>query len=111
MVRTAKIDYDKENDSLFLYTGGKANDSLEIGNYIVDFDAENKIVNLEISEISRMLKLMRLEKDSLENAKEAQIRVNPGRSSIYILITLKLKEGESKEICVSVPRSVEHAVG
>lgn len=111
MVKTAKIDYDKDNDSLFLYTGGRANDSLEIGNYIVDFDTENRVVNLEISEISRMLKLWGLGKDSLENAKEAQIRVNPGRNSVYVLITLKLKEGESKEICVSVPRSVENAVG
>lgn len=44
MAKIAKVDYDEENDILFVYTGQKAHDSLEVGKFVIDFAADNKIV-------------------------------------------------------------------
>ncbi len=113
MVKHAKIDYDQENDSLFVYTEGKVNDSLEIGNYIIDFSQDNGIVNLEISEISEMLKLWKIKKEEMAAVVGASMTTAQARNATYVLINLKIKKAEkveTREICVSVPRAVERAV-
>ena len=36
MVKNAKIDFDTENDILYLYMGDKVKDSLQIENFVID---------------------------------------------------------------------------
>ncbi len=46
--KDAKIDYDYDNDILYLYTGEKIKDSLQIENFVIDFSQNNKIVAVEV---------------------------------------------------------------
>ena len=48
MAKKAKVDYDEENDILWIYVGESVKDSLEIDNFVIDFSSQNKVVGLEI---------------------------------------------------------------
>lgn len=114
MGKAAKIDYDKEQDTLFAYTGEKVNDSLEVGDFIIDFDKQDKIVGLEILEASNVLKMSDIPKYYLGNLVNGRINVSQGRSSFYVQLTLEFminRKLEEKAIMLSVPRSVERVVG
>lgn len=110
MAKVAKIDYDRENDSLFLYTGSKAHDSLEVGNYIVDFDSENRISAVEILEASQMLKFSDLKKGDLGSLIGASLSVSQGRNSLYLLVVLKIARKdavEAKKLVLTIPKTIE----
>jgi len=113
MGRTTKIDYDKENDLLFAYTGEKINDSLEIGDFIIDFSNQNKIVGIEILDVSQMLKMSNIPASNLENIVGGKMNLSQTKNSIYIVLALEFKMGqkvEEKEIRIFVPRTVERIV-
>ncbi len=44
----AKVDYDPEEDLLYVYSGIKVRDSVEFDQLVIDFSADNKIVGIEI---------------------------------------------------------------
>lgn len=113
MAKVAKIDYDKENDMLFAYTGEKINDSLEVGDFILDFNGQNKIVGLEILDASRMLALSNIPKAYFDNILAGKISVSQGKNSIYVMLSLECKIGnkiEEREFVFSVPQTVESVV-
>ena len=113
MSKSTKIDYDKENDLLFAYTGEKINDSLEIGDFIIDFSNQNKIVGLEILDVSQMLKMSNMPASNLESIVGGKISLSQTKNSIYIMLVLEFKMGqkiEEREICITVPRTVERVV-
>lgn len=104
MAKMAKVDYDICSDALFVYTGKKANDSIELGNYVIDFDADEKVTGIEIFDISRMLMVS---KSKFESIKDAFIRVSQAKSAIYVMVLLKLVEGNQivdKELHFSIPK-------
>lgn len=106
VAKYAKVDYDNENDSLFVYTDKKANDSVELGNYVIDFDREDKVSGVEIFDISKMLNLSGHSFD-LENIKEAKLSASLEKNCIYLLILLKILINNKiveKELYLSVPR-------
>lgn len=52
-----KIDYDLENDSLFVFLeNSKSNGAIEIGNLVLDFNEDNDLVAMEILEASKIFK-------------------------------------------------------
>jgi len=54
-----KIDYDTENDSLFVYLEGvKSKGAVEVGNFVLDFDENNDLVAMEILEAKNIFKII-----------------------------------------------------
>lgn len=107
MVKNAKIDYDEENDVLYLYTGEKAKDSLQIDNFVIDFSSENKIVGIEVMDASKILSELSqtdLSKEALSKIENAGISVYQSRELIYILLVLHLSvRGQKVDVRVPVP--------
>ncbi len=55
MARKAKIDYDKKNDLLYIYTGEAAKDSIELDNFVYDISHSGNIIGIEIFNASKFL--------------------------------------------------------
>jgi len=107
MVKEAKIDYDEENDVLYVYSGEKVKDSLEIDNFVLDFSADNKVVGVEIFDASSFLsKLNNLEvkKENLSNIIRARMQFYQSKELFFVLIFIAYNlEGKEREISVQVP--------
>ncbi len=107
MAKPAKVDYDEENDILYLFTGEKASDSLEIDDFVIDFSSENKVVAIEIMQASKILsKLSQLSisKDSLSKIEAAAINIIQGKQLMYILLQIRLPiQQRVEELRIPVP--------
>lgn len=54
-MREFKFDYDENNDSLFIYLDNKKSaGAVEFGNFVFDFDNDEKLVAMEILEASHV---------------------------------------------------------
>ncbi|MFH8087079.1 MAG: DUF2283 domain-containing protein, partial [Candidatus Aenigmatarchaeota archaeon] len=94
MVKEAKVDYDKENDILWVYTGEKVKDSLGIDNFVIDFSQENKVVGIEIfkaSEIVSKLTRTKISKNSLAKIKKASLSSYQSRELLFVVASLILR--------------------
>ena len=47
MAKKVKMDYDSNEDSLWLHSGDRIKDSLAIDRFIVDFSPDNKVIGLK----------------------------------------------------------------
>ncbi|MDO9097082.1 MAG: DUF2283 domain-containing protein [Candidatus Methanoperedens sp.] len=107
MVKDAKIDFDYDNDILYLYTGEKVKDSLQIENFVIDFSHDNKIVGIEILDASKILRELSqadITKDALSKTESAGMSVYHGKDLIYILLVIRLSiNQESVDIRIPVP--------
>ncbi len=107
MVKDAKIDFDYENDILYLYTGEKVRDSLQIENFVIDFSQDNKIVAIEILDASKILSELsqtNLTKDALSKIESAGISVYHGKELIYVLLAIRLSINQTNvDIRIPVP--------
>lgn len=107
MVKNAKIDFDYENDILYLYLGEKVKDSLQIENFVIDFSQDNKIVAIEILDASKILSELSetdITKDALSKIESAGMSVYHGKELIYILMVIRLSiNHESVDIRIPVP--------
>jgi uncharacterized protein YuzE len=51
-----KFSYDKENDDLFLFdSDSKSRGSVELGNFVFDFDSKKNLVGVQIMEASTVI--------------------------------------------------------
>ena len=51
-----KFSYDEQNDDLFVYLDGKKSEgAVEMGNFVFDFDKEENLVAIQISDASKVL--------------------------------------------------------
>ncbi len=110
MVRNLEIDYDAENDVLWLHQNKKIQDSLELGNYVIDFSRKG-VLGLEIldaSEVLSRLSSKQISKGMLKNIQNAVLRVHSEKDLIFIVVILKLDDAKVKEIPIQVnaPRQV-----
>ena len=107
MVKDAKIDFDYDNDILYLYTGEKVKDSLQIENFVIDFSQDNKIVAIEILDASKILSELSqvdVTKDALSKIESAGMSVYRGKELIYVLLAIRLSiNQESVDIRIPVP--------
>ena len=107
MVKDAKIDFDYENDILYLYTGEKVKDSLQIENFVIDFSQDNKIVAIEILDASKILSELSqvdVTKDALSKIESAGMSVYRGKELIYVLLAIRLSiNQESMDIRIPIP--------
>ena len=53
--RIAKVSYDAEEDILYVRLDRQMRDSLEVGDFTIDFSADDRVVGLEIANASRRL--------------------------------------------------------
>lgn len=107
MARKVKIDYDEENDILWVYGGEKIKDSLEIDNFVIDFSHSDKVVGVEIfnaSEIISNLVLSKISKEMLSNIKEASLSFYQSKELFYVVVGLVLMINDKlREIPIQVP--------
>ncbi len=70
MLKKFNFDYDASNDSLFLYSiNSKSKASVEIDDFIIDFNAKNEISGIELLNASDFLSNLKMEGSNL-NVKE-----------------------------------------
>jgi uncharacterized protein YuzE len=107
MAKEAKVDYDEENDILYVYSGEKAKDSLEIDNFVLDISADNKVVGVEIfnaSDFISKLSGIKVSKEILSTMKNAVMSFYQSKELFYVFITLPIKiDGIEREINLQVP--------
>lgn len=107
MVKKAKVNYDEENDILWVYSGEKIKDSLEVDNFVIDFSHDDKVVGVEIfkaSEIISNLVLNKISKDMLANIKEASLSFYQSKELFYVVVGLILViDNKLREIPIQVP--------
>jgi uncharacterized protein YuzE len=110
MAKEAKVDYDEENDVLYVYSGEKAKDSLEIDNFVVDISADNKVVAVEIfnaSVFASRLSGIEISKESLAEVKNATMNIYQSKELFYVVIMLFMKiNGKEREVNLQVPAPV-----
>jgi len=107
MAKEAKVDYDEENDILYVYSGEKAKDSLEIDNFVLDISADNKVVAVEIFNASIFVSKLSgidISKANLMAIKSARMNVYQSKELFYVVIFLPMKlRGEEIEVSLQVP--------
>ena len=102
MAKEAKIDYDKENDILYVYTKEHASDSVEFDNFVIDYSSRGMIVGVEIMKATDFINKFGLKKSFLENATAASISVIQGKEYALIKVLIAAA-GDTKEITVPSP--------
>src|SRR5437667_836350 len=107
IAKEAKIDYDEEHDILYLYSGEKAKDSIEIDKFVIDISADNRIVGVEIFDASVLLSKMSgfgINKENLSDVRGAKMQSYQSKELFYVLVFLTLKvDGVEREINLQVP--------
>ncbi len=88
--------YDRESDDLFLYSS-KSKGSIEIGDFILDFNNRKELVGLELMNASRVLEDITGENVNklLNNLKSCSVNIKSCGSLLIIQIHLI---SESKEL-------------
>ncbi len=92
----ARINYDYEEDILAMSKGKKSKESIDVGDFIVDIDAQGFVAGIEILNASENLKISR---QQLKMLKKASMVVRYKPDHIYISLVLSLKEKE-KDITI-----------
>jgi len=91
-----KIDYDLEEDLLFLYDENrKSQGSVEFGDLIVDLEREGKICGLELFEASKYLTDLtgrKIGREDLEKIQKAKISIIEKKGTTIIKMILIIEQ-------------------
>jgi len=103
-----KFDYDKENDSLFVYLeGSKSNGAVEIGDFIFDFDKSGNLVAIEISNASEIFKEILSKMIELSRIREFRVEIFNFRNN-RTSIRFSISDGTERESAsIIIPRITE----
>jgi len=86
------FDYDNLSDSLFIsrkQSDEKVQGSAEIGNLILDFTSNGKIVNVEFQHISKFLEMMNVNPNILNKLTAVDLIVQKQKTAISLFAVLK----------------------
>jgi len=97
------IDYDEENDDLFISNGDKVKASLDIGDFILDVSHDNLICGIEVMDASENLGI---NKDILMGIKSIKMSVAYKTNYIYVLLMISFKKGD-KEVNMPIPLTLD----
>jgi len=97
------IDYDFDNDILFISDGEKVKASLDIGDFVLDVSHNNFICGVEIMDASENLGIS---KEILKNVKSMKMSVTYKTNHVYILLMIIFKEGD-KEVNIPIPLTLD----
>ena len=102
-----KIDYDSENDSLFVYLeGSKSKGAVEVGNFVLDFDESNNLIAMEIMDAKDIFKVILTKIIQLNNLIEFKADIVNMRNMAGI--KFKVSDGETTETSsFLIPRKLE----
>ena len=107
MAKKAKVDYDEENDVLWVYSGGKVKDSLEIDNFVIDFSSDDGVVGVEIFNASEMISNFvsdKISKEVLSKVKSARLSFYQSKELVYVIAKLLLPRNDGmKEVPMQFP--------
>lgn len=93
MSRDANIDYDRENDILYAYSGDRVKDSLQIEDFVIDFSMSGKVNGVEMLGASKAVSRLsgvKVDREMLSKVKSASIEISQGRELVYIFVILKI---------------------
>ncbi|MFA5797257.1 MAG: DUF2283 domain-containing protein [Candidatus Woesearchaeota archaeon] len=111
MFRKFKFDYDKENDSLFLYDPkSKSKASVEVNDMIIDYNGKKEVTGIELLDATKLLKELSFEKSgsiSLGDIKECQIEIINKHNFFIIKILLIFLSRDRMTTPILVPRLTE----
>jgi uncharacterized protein YuzE len=104
MARQIKtIDYDIDNDILFISDGEKVKASLDIGDFVLDVNPNNLICGVEVMDASENLGI---NKEVLKNIKSIKMSVTYKTNHVYVLFMIAFKKGD-KEVNMSIPLTLD----
>jgi len=104
MARQIKtIDYDVENDILFVSDGEKVKASLDIGDFILDVSHINLICGIEVTNASENLGI---NKEVLNHIKSIKMSVTYKTNYVYVLLMIAFKEGD-KDVNMPIPLTLD----
>ena len=109
MLRKFNFDYDSENDDLFLYdpkTKSKA--SIEIDDFIIDFNSKKELCAIELLHATEFFKNMdvesvKIDKKMLEDIKGCKVNIVPKNNFLFIQLMLTFKSKKQLITPVFVP--------
>lgn len=106
MMRKFNFDYDFENDSLFLYDPkSKSKGSIEIEDFIIDFNNKKEVSSIEILNASSLLKeIVSVNKETLKEIKDCHIDIIQKSSFFLIKLMLLFKSDRQIATPILVPR-------
>jgi len=93
------IEYDSENDILFISNGENTKASLDIGDFILDVTHANLISGIEVMDASENLGISR---DFLKSIKNIKMSVSYNTNHVYVLLVMAFKN-QGKEVNMSIP--------
>ncbi len=97
------IDYDEDNDILFISNEEKVKASLDIGDFVLDVNHTNFICGIEVMNASENLGIS---KDVLKNIKTMKMSVTYKTNHVYVLLMIAFKKGD-KEINMPIPLTLD----
>lgn len=100
MAKTIKtIDYDLNNDILFLSNGEKVKSSLDIGDFILDVSHDNLICGIEIMDATENLGI---NKELLNQVQNIKMSVTYKTNHVFVLLMMTFKQ-EDKIVNIPIP--------
>ena len=104
MARQIKtIDYDFNNDILFISDGQKVKSSLDIGDFVLDVNHDNLICGIEIMDATENLGI---DKEFLKYIQNIKMSVTYKTNHVHVLLIITFKK-EDKEINVPIPLTLD----
>jgi uncharacterized protein YuzE len=106
MIRKFNFDYDKENDSLFVYDPkSKTKNSIEIDDIIIDFNNKKKISGIELLNASKFFRGLKIDstninKEQLTNIQKCNVEIIYKNN--FIMIKFFLKFSSKKELITPI---------
>ena len=99
-----RFSYDKENDDLFVYlSNAKSEGSVEVGNFILDFDKKENLVAIQILEASKVFK--KIMSKIIEISKIKQFRADIINFRNMVMIKIEVVSDSGKEpAMIALPR-------
>lgn len=97
------IDYDSDNDILFVSDGEKVKASLDIGDFVLDVSHENLICGIEVMDASENLGI---DKEILKHIQSMKMSVTYKTNHVYVLLVIAFKEGD-KEVNMPIPLTLD----
>ena len=103
------IDYDSENDDLFVYLEGvKSKGAVEAGNFVFDFDENGDITAIQIMEASKTLKILLSKIIQLSKIKEFKAEATNYRNMASIRFSVS-DEYNTETANIIVPRIIQES--
>ncbi len=101
MIQNFKFDYDYDNDSFFLYNSlSKSKGSIELDDFIIDFNSKKEIVAIEILNATDFFanmndKELKISKETLKNLKTCKVDIIT-KSNFFVIKLILLFENDLK---------------